>query len=189
MVKKQIRQEYIEKRSLLTYSEIADMDDRMFNNFRTVDLQGAQQLLSYCSVPERKEFNTKICEQLLMLENPGMKIALPKLRDDDITMDAVEVNSGSILVKNRFNIPEPAEIKIVDPQLIDAVFVPLLAFDTRGFRVGYGKGFYDRYLSACAQDVVKIGFSYFEALDIIEDINEFDVPLNYCITPMRVYEF
>jgi 5-formyltetrahydrofolate cyclo-ligase len=55
--------------------------------------------------------------------------------------------------------------------------------------VGYGKGYYDRYLKRCAQDVVKIGFSYFDAIDAIEDINEFDVPLNYCITPMRVYEF
>jgi 5-formyltetrahydrofolate cyclo-ligase len=104
-------------------------------------------------------------------------------------MEAIPVTKNTTFTKNRFNIFEPDGNEVIDPQLIDAVFVPLLAFDSRGYRVGYGKGYYDRYLAGCAQDVVKLGFSYFEAIDMIEDINEFDVPLNYCITPMRVYEF
>ena len=104
-------------------------------------------------------------------------------------MEAIEVDRETAFINNKYDIPELAGRVCVEPQIIDAVFVPLVAFDMRGFRVGYGKGFYDRFLARCAQDVVKIGFSYFEAIEAIEDIDEFDVPLNYCITPMRVYEF
>ena len=51
------------------------------------------------------------------------------------------------------------------------------------------KGFFDRYLKGCREDCIKIGFSYFEPLDSIDDANEFDVPLDFCITPQRIYVF
>jgi 5-formyltetrahydrofolate cyclo-ligase len=69
------------------------------------------------------------------------------------------------------------------------VFVPLLAFDNDGYRVGYGKGFYDKFLAKCRPDVLKVGLSYFDAIDTISDRAQFDIPLNYCITPQRIYEF
>jgi len=72
---------------------------------------------------------------------------------------------------------------------IDLIFVPLLAFDETGNRVGYGKGFYDKFLTKCRPDAIKVGLSYFEAIDRISDSEQFDIPLNYCITPQRIYEF
>ena len=69
------------------------------------------------------------------------------------------------------------------------VLVPLLAFDSKGYRVGYGKGFYDRFLKQCRNDCVKIGLSYFEPIDAINDAGEFDVPLDFCITPQKAYVF
>ena len=75
------------------------------------------------------------------------------------------------------------------PAEIDLVFVPLLAFDKKGFRVGYGKGFYDKWLAGCRPDCIKVGFSYFEPVESIDDRHEFDVPLNLCITPHNVYVF
>ena len=189
MVKKEIRKEYSKKRLALSDEVLNEMTAAMLENFRTINLEGVQLLLSYHPLAERKEFNVALCEQLHLLNNPSAQIAWPRLEEDMVTMQAVAVNKETILVKNRFNIFEPSGDEIVQPQLIDAVFVPLLAFDMRGYRVGYGKGFYDRFLARCAQDVVKIGFSFFEAIEMIDDINEFDVPLNYCITPLRVYEF
>ena len=189
MVKKDIRRIYIDARNNLSGQEINDLTERIVNNFRTVALQGAQVLLSYYPIPERREFNVAICEQLLQLENENLQVAWPRLLPDNISMQAVPVNKLSVMVENKFNILEPVSKEVIDPQLIDVVFVPLLAFDTKGYRVGYGKGYYDRYLTQCAQDVVKIGFSYFEAIDAIDDVNDYDVPLNYCISPTRVYEF
>lgn len=189
MVKNQIRIEFITRRHGLSGEELIDATENIVNNFRLLALQGVQVLLSYYPIPERKEMNVTLCEQLMLLENPQLQIALPKMSDDGFTMNAITVTKETTLVKNRYDILEPAGSDPIDPQLIDAVFVPLIAFDKKGYRVGYGKGYYDRFLSKCAEDVVKIGFSYFEAVDRIDDINEFDVPLNYCITPMRVYEF
>jgi 5-formyltetrahydrofolate cyclo-ligase len=99
----------------------------------------------------------------------------------------------TIIKKNAYNIPEPVD----DPEAsgevpdskIDVVFVPLLAFDKCGHRVGYGKGFYDRFLSKCKTDVVTIGLSFFEAKDEILDVNPNDFALNYCVTPLKVYQF
>ena len=72
---------------------------------------------------------------------------------------------------------------------IDLVLVPLLAFDKNGYRVGYGKGYYDKFLSNCRPDVIKIGLSFFDAVDEIEDIDDYDLPLNFCVTPQRLYDF
>jgi 5-formyltetrahydrofolate cyclo-ligase len=69
------------------------------------------------------------------------------------------------------------------------VFVPLLAFDTLGNRVGYGKGFYDQFLSECQPETIKIGLSFFEAENTITDVFEKDVRLDFCITPKKCYRF
>jgi 5-formyltetrahydrofolate cyclo-ligase len=189
MVKKEVRRAYIEKRNELSTSGINDLVAKIVDNFRSINLQGAQVLLSYHPIIERKEFDPASCADLLLLENSNLIIAWPKIDDDSITMNAVKVSNQSSLIPNRYNIPEPVNGENIDPLMIDVVFVPLLAFDTKGYRVGYGKGFYDRFLLRCSEDVVKIGFSYFEAIDTIDDVHEYDVPLNFCITPMRVYEF
>jgi 5-formyltetrahydrofolate cyclo-ligase len=78
---------------------------------------------------------------------------------------------------------------LVKPDQIDAVLVPLVGFDTTGHRIGFGKGFYDRYFAQYPKDRPRIGISYFEPVAKIEDTHEFDVPLTQCITPWNSYEF
>lgn len=188
MVKRDIRKIYSQSRKDLSEEETKEMSEAMVNNFRKLALQGAQVLLSYYPIPDRNEFDVTICAQLLVLENQNLRLVWPRILHDG-NMEAVLVDKNTSFEPNQYNIPEPVGNNIVAPQLIDVVFVPLLAFDTKGYRVGYGRGFYDKFLPKCAQDVVKIGFSFFEAIESISDVNEYDVPLNYCITPMSVYEF
>ena len=69
------------------------------------------------------------------------------------------------------------------------VLVPLLGFDERGHRVGYGKGFYDRFLAECNPKIQKIGLSLFEPVAQIDDTSDFDIPLDACITPNRIWYF
>jgi 5-formyltetrahydrofolate cyclo-ligase len=104
-------------------------------------------------------------------------------------MEAHVLEEHGLFAKNKYNILEPIGNYVLQPDQVDLVFVPLLAFDRLGYRVGYGKGYYDRYLRRCRKDVITIGFSYFEPIDTIRDIDQFDVPLKYCITPSRLYEF
>jgi 5-formyltetrahydrofolate cyclo-ligase len=86
-------------------------------------------------------------------------------------------------------ITEPKEIVPIDSLDIDLVLVPMLVCDLVGYRVGYGKGYYDRFLSTCREDVVRLGLSYFEPIERIQDTHRFDVPLTHCLTPTEFYEF
>lgn len=90
---------------------------------------------------------------------------------------------------NSLGISEPENGAAAAPENFDLVLVPLLSFDKAGFRVGYGKGVYDKYLKQVRPDAIKVGLSYFEPLSKIDDTDEFDIPLNYCITPQGIYEF
>jgi 5-formyltetrahydrofolate cyclo-ligase len=67
--------------------------------------------------------------------------------------------------------------------------LPLLCFDKHGHRVGYGKGYYDNFLGDCRPETIKIGLSLFEVEDEIDAIYADDVPLNFCVTPDKVYPF
>ena len=72
---------------------------------------------------------------------------------------------------------------------IEVVFIPLLAFDKQGNRVGYGKGFYDKFLAECNPNTIKIGLSFFEPEELISDVNTKDIQLYYCVTPNRTIKF
>ena len=103
-------------------------------------------------------------------------------------MNAI-ITESEQFATNKYGIDEPAEGYVVDPASLDLVLVPLFIFDRKGTRVGYGKGFYDRFLPGCRKDCVKVGVSYFEPVDRIEDAQDFDVPLDFCISPQSVYVF
>lgn len=189
MKKQELRRIELAKRLQLSNEELQEKTEQMVLQFSSCILPTVQYLLSYYPLKERKEFDVSICERTIVERYPGVTVAWPKMTGLVASMEAHMIGKNNSFSKNRFNIPEPVDGTVIQPELFDVVFVPLLAFDTKGYRVGYGKGFYDRYLPACRPNVLKIGFSYFEAAGSIDDINEFDVPLNLCITPTCIYEF
>ncbi|HMT07236.1 MAG TPA: 5-formyltetrahydrofolate cyclo-ligase, partial [Pyrinomonadaceae bacterium] len=95
----------------------------------------------------------------------------------------------SEFTESSFGIREPQTGNVVPLADIDCVLVPLLAFDMFGERVGYGGGFYDRFLSECRPDCLKTGLSLFPPVDLISDTNENDIKLDMVITPDAVFEF
>ena len=96
-------------------------------------------------------------------------------------MQNLKFTSGTSLVKNVWDIDEPTHDECIETELIDIVLVPLLCFDEAGHRVGYGKGFYDRFLSRCRTDCLKIGLSFFPPVEAIDDLGSRDVELDFCI--------
>lgn len=189
MIKTTVRKEYLQRRLNIFEEEFQQQTVLIGFNFKKLKIPAVDFLLSYSPIIERHEFDVSVCEDMLQQQFPLLKTAWPRIEPATQQMDAVQIEKNSILVHNTHRVLEPADGMIMDPQKLDIVFVPLLAFDKKGYRVGYGKGYYDRFLVKCRPDVIKIGFSFFEAVDSIEDINEFDVPLNFCITPRRIYEF
>ena len=189
MLKKQLRNTYRRKREEVSVTEKMKWDDLLLIQFQTLDLPFVDHVLSFYPIEQNNEVNTFLVTDYLHFKNPNLTICYPRTNPADLSMQAVICNADSIFEANYWNIPEPIDTEVADPSLLDIIIVPLLAFDHKGYRVGYGKGYYDRYLKSCRQDALKIGFSYFDPVDSIEDANEFDVPLDFCITPHRIYVF
>jgi len=194
MNKEEARRIYKKKRKELSDAERSKADDLMLIQFQKIDLiaiglRDIRHLLSYWPIEENNEPNTHLFNDYLEFKNPAIKFLYPKSDFEKKEIEAVEANADIAFQKNGWNIYEPMDGTITDAGMIDMVFVPLLIFDKQGYRVGYGKGFYDKYLQRCRVDCVKVGFSYFEPIDKIEGTREFDVPLNLCITPNSIYVF
>jgi 5-formyltetrahydrofolate cyclo-ligase len=189
MKKTEARDLYRKKRKELPDIERAKLDDLLLIQFQTIDLPDIHYLLTFWPIEENNEPNTHLFNDYLEFKNPGIKYLYPRSDFERMEIDAIEVNADTAFQKNAWNIHEPMDGTVTDAGLIDMVFVPLLVVDNHGYRIGYGKGFYDKYLKACRTDCLKVGFSYFDLIDHIEDSDDFDVPLNLCITPNNVYVF
>lgn len=189
MTKKELRKIYREKRTELTAPERGKLDDLLLIQFQTSNTPFISTLLSYWPIEENNEPNAHLFTDYLEFKNPELRIAYPR---SDFFMDemvAVSTTAETNFIKNEFNIYEPEDGNLLDTDEIDMILVPLLAFDKNGYRVGYGKGFYDKFLASCRKDCIKAGFSYFPPVEGITDKGEFDVPLDLCITPQTVYVF
>jgi 5-formyltetrahydrofolate cyclo-ligase len=189
MTKNELRQLYKTKRSQLDARERLRMDDLLLLQFQQFDYSDIRTVLTYWPMPHMAEPNTHLFSGYLRHMVDGIQLAYPKTDKTDHSLQALLINEDTVYHTNEWGITEPKEGEPIEPSSIDLVFVPMLICDRTGHRVGYGKGFYDRYLSLCREDVVKIGFSYFEPIEQIADSGHFDVPLTYCITPQDTYEF
>ena len=189
MLKKEIRKIFKQKRDEITPSQKMKWDDLILIHFQTVELPFLDTVLSFYSIEENMEVNSFILTDYLHFRNPALRVAYPKMDIATTTMTAIACTADAAFETNQFGITEPVSNDVIPHVEIDLVIVPLLAIDKAGHRVGYGKGYYDRYLSECREDCLKIGVSYFEPIDVIDDAAEFDIPLDLCITPQEVYVF
>mgnify|MGYP000993821704 FL=1 len=116
----------------------------------------------------------KILEKLEKLD---YKISLPKIRKRS-QMDFLSWSTKDPLSINKYGIPEPTSEKIMNPSIL---LVPLLAFDKNNNRIGYGGGFYDRYIKR-NKKIITIGLAY--SVQKVNKIitNEHDMKLNYVVT-------
>ncbi len=139
----------------------------------------------------RNEIDTKLIRQILLAKSPTLQWAAPRMIPGTWELENYFWNDETELIANRWGIeePNPDTSQPVDINTIDAVLVPLLAFDKKGHRVGYGGGYYDRFLAQCKADTLKIGLSSFEPIEEIEDVNEWDVKLDYCVTSGNIYHW
>lgn len=187
MTKKELRKIYREKRAALTTPERNKMEDLMLIQFQQLNIDIPALIMTYASF--ENEFDPQLITDYCYFKNPDQQLFYPVINEAGNTMESVIVHEDTVFAPNKYGIDEPVDALPMFPEEIDLVIVPLLAFDVKGNRVGYGKGYYDRFLKECREDVLKIGFSFFDAEKEISDIDKFDVRLNHCITPYRIYDF
>lgn len=189
MEKAAIRKEYLAKRNALSPAEQSKLNDLLLIQLQRLELPYAQTILNYVPMEHKAEPNTYLFAHYLSFIIPGLTLAYPVTDMANSSMEACAVQEDTEFERRNFGLIEPISAALLDPREIDLVIVPLLAADRSGYRVGYGKGIYDRYISRCREDVFKIGFSFFPPLERISDININDIPLDVLVCPEKIYYF
>lgn len=187
--KPHLRKQYLAKRKALSESEFGRINNQILEHFKQLDLSGVKVLHLFLSIVEKHEIDTSLIINYIKKHHPHINIAVPQSNFSSLTLTHFLMNDDLVIEKNYWNIPEPVSGIKINPDKIDMVLVPLLAIDQKGFRVGYGKGFYDRFLIECRTDVKTVGLSQFEPIEKISDTDEYDFALNSCITPSGIIYF
>jgi 5-formyltetrahydrofolate cyclo-ligase len=176
-----------QKRAALTESVCMKLDDLLLIQLQRIDWSTTSVLASFYPLANKNEPNTLLFEKNIKTLYPFIRFCYPIVNAEQHQMEFYF--ETETLQLNAYGIQEPLPFNQVSSALIDTMLVPLLGFDQKGHRVGYGKGYYDRYLAKANKGLQKIGVSYFEPMDNFTDTNEFDVPLSCCITPWNTYAF
>ncbi len=187
MQKKELRTKYKSLRKQIQESEREEMSISIANHVLKLPIWEKIYFHIFLPIVENYEVNTEYI--LHILSGKDKEIVVSKSDFETKVMTHFLLTDNTKFKKNIYNIPEPIDGLDVPIQKIDVVFVPLLAFDKSGHRVGYGKGFYDKFLKNCKPETIKIGLSLFEPEEIIENITEDDIKLSYCVTANGTFKF
>ncbi|RNL88760.1 5-formyltetrahydrofolate cyclo-ligase [Sinomicrobium pectinilyticum] len=187
MDKKELRIKYKGLRRQVTDAAAEEKSLGIANKILSLPIWKGTYYHIFLPIEKHREIDTSFI--LSILQGKDKEIVIPKSNFEDGSMIHYLLTDNTVMKKNVYDIPEPVDGLEVPPAKIDVVFVPLLAFDAKGHRVGYGKGFYDRFLSLCRKDTIKVGLSFFEAEEYITEVLESDIRLDYCVTPENIYAF
>ncbi|HWA35368.1 MAG TPA: 5-formyltetrahydrofolate cyclo-ligase [Cyclobacteriaceae bacterium] len=189
MIKSELRKVYLEKRKQLSEGELAQLNLQLYNLFfSSVDLSFVKVLHCYLPLPKNKEPDTWMIIDRVRREFPQIKICIPRVEEDG-NLENIYFEGLHQLQTTAWGIQEPKQGVITPSEKIDIVIVPLLVFDKTGQRVGYGKGYYDKFLMNCRIDCQKIGLSYFPPVERISDTYAGDVALTMCLEPGGPHHF
>jgi 5-formyltetrahydrofolate cyclo-ligase len=186
MDKRRLRKEALARRVALLGQEVEVLNEKLLNQFKTINFSKVNSIHIFLPIVVKKEPNTFLMIEWLQQHHPEIVIVVPKADFSSNLMENYVFTKKEDLTTNQYQIPEPREGKTF-LTVPDMVIVPLLAFDEKGYRVGYGKGFYDRFLQGISTQ--KIGLSFFNAVAEINDVHLNDIKLDKCITPNGIVAF
>lgn len=187
MDKKELRKKYKDLRSQMDADSLEELSLAIANQLLKMDIWQKTYYHLFLSIEKHKEINTEYILQILA--GKDKEIVISRSDFETRTMTHILLTDATKIALNSNGIPEPVDGLEVPVSKIEVVFVPLLAFDKKGHRVGYGKGFYDKFLSECKPETLKIGLSLFEEEQAITDVFEGDFKLDYCVTPDKILSF
>lgn len=185
MLKAEARKFYRTQRKTFTKEEVVHKSEMIFDKIKVFDFSSAQTFHIFLPIEKNNEINTYPIIDWLFQQNKT--VVLPLVVGDD--MINCKVEQGFKTELNSLQIPEPIDYTTIDSSAIDVVFVPMFVTDQYGNRVGYGGGYYDKFLARCRPETKKIGLTYFRPIDIIQDAYEGDISLDYCLTPDEIISF
>ena len=181
MKKQELRALYKQKRKDLTEIQIKGLQENIYQQVYNLDLSKVNNVHVFLSISKFKEIDT--APLITWFRNKNKRIVVSKCNFKDNTLSHFYLEENTVLSLNKFGVLEPVAAELVEENKLDLIFIPMLISDDKKFRVGYGKGFYDRFLSNCRKDAKFIGLNFFPPITAIEDKNEFDIPLHQVIYP------
>jgi len=182
MDKATLRKTYLEKRLTLSKEEYERRNKKINEKlFQLVDFTKIEYLHIFLPIEKFKELTTWPIIARVKENYPHIKIVVPKVVGNQLVHYLFETKDQ--LQISKWGVEEPSFGSVIQPQQIDMVLVPLVVADKQGNRIGYGKGFYDRFLIECKPTTQKIGLSLLPLLDEIDCAESTDVKLDLCITP------
>ena len=186
MLKSAIRKGILKQRRGLSEDEFLALNQLLLAQFKTIDFSEINSIHVFLPIVEKREPDTFLLIDWLQESHPEVSIVVSRSNFNDHSMSHHPYQKEDLKL-NHYHIPEPQTVEVFKGR-IDMVLVPLLAFDQQGYRVGYGKGFYDRFLSEI--NTKKVGISLFDMLpEDISDVHKDDIKLHLCITPKQIYSF
>ncbi len=185
MTRDEIRNHYRELRKELTPEQCIYYSQQIINNF--LRNWSFNHKLIHCFLPihRLKEVDTIPLVKRLKQNN---RVCIPVSNFDKNNMTHKILDETTQFQDNAYGIPEPVSGVDVDVKDIQVVIVPLLAVDQHGNRLGYGKGFYDRFLAECSPETVFIGLTMFDIHEDLTEVDEYDIPLHYVVTPKGILQ-
>lgn len=188
MTKEELRSKYLSLRKTLSPRDMEIISDAItLNLFKNFQFEN-KKVSMFLPIERTKEINTyKIWEKALSF---GAQVAVPKINPKTEEMKHLLFETEDQLEISEWGIPEPSKGRIIAAEHFDIVIVPLLTIDKRGHRVGYGKGYYDRFLTKCSPRCRFIGLYHFDEIEArIVDASSLDVKLHGCVTPNNIFRF
>ncbi|MGB3342950.1 MAG: 5-formyltetrahydrofolate cyclo-ligase [Aequorivita sp.] len=184
--KSALRIKYRKLREELSQDSVHELSLKIANQALKLPIWNKTYYHLFLSIASKKEVNTDYL--LNILQGKDKSVVISKAEFSTGEMKNFLLQENTVIKTSAYGIPEPVSGIEITADNLEVVFVPLLAFDLNGHRVGYGKGFYDRFLGKCKPGTIFVGLSFFEPEERI--ISEsLDVPLHYCITPNKIFEF
>ena len=181
MKKQELREIYKQKRKDLTEDKIQAFQDNIYQQIYNLDISEVENVHLFLSMPKFKEIDT--LPLITYFRGKNKRIVVSKCNFKDNILSHFYLEEDTALALNKFGVLEPVDAELVEENKLDLIFIPMLISDNKKYRVGYGKGFYDRFLSKCRKDAKRIGLNFFTPITEIENTNEFDIPLHQVIYP------
>lgn len=181
-----LRTKYKKLRENISEDAIEEMSLKIANQALKLPIWQQTYYHIFLPISTKKEVNTEYLMHILQGKDKSIVVSKADFKSGE--MQNILLQENTIIKTSSYGIPEPVSGIEIAPEIIEVVFVPLLAYDVKGHRVGYGKGFYDRFLAKCTSKTIFIGLSFFDAEPTIF-IDSNDVPLDFCVTPNAIIDF
>lgn len=186
MDKQALRNWYLKRRTALSPEALEEKSMAIANQCLKLPIWEKTYFHLFLTIESKQEVQTDFLLHILQGRDKSIVVPVADFKTGSLTSILLQENTP--LKISSYGIPEPVRGIEIAPTTLEVVFVPLLAYDQQGNRLGYGKGFYDRFLASCHPDCLFVGLSFFEPEKALAS-NDWDVPMNYVVTPQNIHIF